>query len=266
LPVRRARPAPLAYGLVAFALAGCGGGSDGEDDAATTAGQPAPVAPISEEVAKFEDAVKSLNCDDAVDVVHPVVLSDPEHPDSHENCASAINALRAERGVEVLDSQELGTGAVVDTRFRGNDETLLWALDASGRFKYTASYITRESQVGTEPDPETDFQGVADDFVAALRDEDCKAAFALLAASGRLGYGSEKTFCDKFADTFTKQAEGLSSRLQADPEATAELLEATRDIAVFGLATEPAGYRTLFLATPGTAGDPVVVDLLPTER
>ena len=259
--------------MVAIVLAGCGG-DDGDDSTAnattsttsTTAAVPEAEQPIADQIPIFEHALDSLDCDDALEVVHPVLFADPEHPTSPANCDAALDPLRAERGVEILDSEELGTGAVVDTKFRGNDETVIFALDDSGRFKYTANYITRDAQVGTEPDPEVDFQGVADAFVDALRAGDCHAAHGLLADVSRLGYASEQQFCNRFEKTYTSTPEGLGSRLQDDPTAKPALLDATRDIAIFGLATEPAGYRTLILVTPGTGADPVVLDLLPTER
>ena len=262
------RPAFAAI-VVAIALASCGGDEESGDTSTspeTTAEAPEATQPLSEQVANFEQALDSLDCEDAIEVVHPVVLKDPDDPSSPVNCHKAVNAIRAEKGVLVFDSQELGTGGILDTKFRGNNETLVWALDASGRFKYTASYISRDAQVGTEPDPDVDFQGVADDFVDALRAGDCKAAYPLLAQGTRLQYGSEKTFCDLFEANYTDQPEGLGSRLQEDPEAAPVLLDATSDIAVFGLSTEPAGYRTMVLATPGTGADPLVVDVLPTER
>ena len=251
---------------VSLAVAGCGGGDSGGGDEVTTADHPEPSEPLADQLPRFEQALDSLDCDDAIEVVHPVQFEDPANPSSPANCRQAVDVIRPEQGAEIIDSEELGTGGIVDTKFRGNDETTIWALDASARFKYTANYIVRDPQVGTEADPDTNFQGVADAYVKAMRDGDCHAAHPLLAGASRLGYGSEKTFCKLFDDNYTKTPQGLSSRLQADPEATPILLDATEAVAMFGLSTEPAGYRTLVLVTTGPGGDVLVDDVLPTER
>jgi hypothetical protein len=270
---RRRRHALLAAAIVAAGalLAGCGGGDESTRAASATtstteqAATPPPVQPLSEQVAAFERAVKDPSCAAAIDLVHPVLLPDPEHPESKANCGDATYPLRAERGVEVVDSAELGTGAVVDTRLDGNRESLIWALDPSGRYKWTGAFIGSD-QVGTSPVTTAVFDRVAAEFVKGLRDEDCDAVYALLESGSRLGYGSRDTFCSKFADTYVATPEGLGSRLQADPEAEPQLLGATEDLAFYGIATRPSGYRTLVLGIHRSDQDPIVIDVLPAER
>jgi hypothetical protein len=82
----------------------------------------------------------------------------------------------------------------------------------------------------------------------------------------RLSQDGERAFCDGFDASFTVAPEGLSARLQEDSEAKPELLGRTEGLAVFGLATAPAGYRTLLVGVPRPGDAPVVIDVVPAER
>ena len=261
--MRLARLPLSAAWLVVFALAGCGG--EDEDGATVTiAKQPEPAAPLSEQLTTFERAVAKPHCGLAVQVIHPVLFTDPEHPDSFRNCEDAQFPVRAEAGVTVTDSAEYGTGALVDTELDGNKESLIWALDASGRFKWTGAFV-RATQVGTDPDSESDFEDQAVAFVDALRDGDCTAAHATIDKGSRLDYGDEATFCKKFADTFESPG-GLAERLRDDPDAVPVPLGATREVAFYGLSTEPTGYRTLIVGVSDPNHEPRVLDVVPVER
>ena len=255
--------------LIAVAFAGCGGDdSDSESVGSTTAerpGPPEPTEPLAEQIPVFERAVAHPDCDLALEVIHPVTLTNPEKPSSRSNCDAALDPIRLEQGVKVVGDEELGTGAVVDTVLDGRRESLIWALDESGRFKWTGAFILT-LKPGAGVGSEDEYRETADAFVQAVRDEDCHATFATFAADTRLAEGDERAFCKSFDGTFTASPEGLASRLQEDPDAEPELLGTTPDLAVFGLATAPAGYRTLVVGVPLPGEAPVVIDVIPTER
>jgi hypothetical protein len=269
LTVSRSQAAALAVATVVFVLAGCGGGDESSTTSSagsttTAADVTEPSQPLSDQIPLFERAAASGDCDDQLEVVHPVQLADPEHPASPRNCEGA-NVMRFEKGVEVTDSQEFGTGAIVDTVVKDRQEALLWALDASGRFKWPGAFI-HKLQVGTEARDPTRFAKPAQEFVDALRDGDCHAAYALLAQPSRLAQNDEDGFCQVFKPNFETAPEGLAVRLRKDPGAQPELLGATRDVAFFALATEPAGYRTMIVGVPSPGDAPLVIDVVPVER
>jgi hypothetical protein len=61
--------------------------------------------------------------------------------------------------------------------------------------------------------------------------------------------------------------EGLGARLQADRAAEPVDLGGTRDVHFFGLATEPAGYRTIVVSGVDQGGfSPLIYDVLPVTR
>jgi hypothetical protein len=269
LPARlRGRPWIVTI-LAATLLAGCGGDDSGSTSAdATTADRlsaPEPEQALSKRVQPFETAVADPSCEAAVELIHPVSLPDPDDPTSRSNCGDALYLLRAEAGVKVIGSEELGTGGVVDTTLDGSDESLIWALDGTGRFKWTGAYVATPT-AGKELATEAQFQQTADAFTQAVRDEDCHAVFTTFAEVSRLSQDGERAFCDGFDASFTVAPEGLSARLQKDSEAKPELLGRTEGLAVFGLATAPAGYRTLLVGVPRPGDAPVVIDVVPAER
>ena len=61
-------------------------------------------------------------------------------------------------------SEQIGTGGVVSTTLRGSAEDLIWALDESGRFKWTGSFIGTPTP-GKELATEDEFQAAADSFI-----------------------------------------------------------------------------------------------------
>lgn len=118
-----------------------------------------------------------------------MLFSKPDQPTSTKSCSDALGPIKAERGAKVTESEEYGTGAVVDTVFEG-------------------------------------FEKVAVAWVEAIRSENCKAAYVLFVPGGRFGSAGETGFCDNFDANFTDQPEGLGSRLQKDPDAEPEPLGA----------------------------------------
>jgi hypothetical protein len=245
-----------------MALAGCGSSSEGDSDGT---GIPEPSQPIAEQVPVFERAASQFDCQDALGVVHPALLPEPGAGASQENCRDARSRLRTVEGFRAGESAEYGTGAVVDGEADGSTVSLIFALDDSGQFKWISGTHAR-SEVGTEPARQISFDPAPAALLEALRADDCRAAFATIAPETRLSYGGEKEFCAKFEDTFTSGPEGFGSRLQADPDAKPVFLGATRDEAFYGVATQPAGYRTLIVNGAAKGDQPTVYDVVPAER
>jgi hypothetical protein len=250
---------------MAIALTGCGGSSESGSSQGDSSGVPEPAQSISAQIPVFERAASRFDCEDALKVVHPVLLPKPEGGPSDANCKDALYRLRLAQGFRAADSAEYGTAAVVDGEANGGTLSLIFALDDKGEFKWIAGSHTRR-EVGTEPPGQVHFEPAVAALVRALRAEDCRATFATIAADSRISYGGQKGFCDKFEDTFMVSPDGFGSRLQADPEAEPVLMGATRDQAFYGVATEPAGYRTVIVNGAVKGDDATVYDVIPAER
>lgn len=152
---------------------------------------------------------------------------------------------------------------MIDGKVDGTPTALPMALDESGRFKYLSLTNVRP-QVGTVLPQNADYVVTAGALVDSLRAGNCKATYALLQPGTRLDYGNIKTFCRKFDENFLTKPAGFAARLQADPEAKPVELGATRDLAFFGVATDPAGYRTIVVGSAGN--DSKVYDVVPATR
>lgn len=255
----------LPLSLAVVAISGCGGESEPATDASTTAdaeaSAPEPAEPIADRIPAMEQAIESGDCADALEILHPQLLDDPEGGASKANCRNAAFYIEQLADFRAGESEEIGTAAVIDAT--GNDQSsLIWALDEDGSFKWTGSFF-QSRQAGTEAPAELDFEENALALVAALREDDCKAAYKAITPDSRLDVGSEKEFCDQYEETFTATPEGLGSRLQADPEAEPVLLGTTHDGAYFALATSPSGYRTIIVS--GTQSSLGVSDLVRAE-
>ena len=249
-------------GIAALASSCGGDGGDTSTSASAGGGETAaqPSQPIAERVGDLERATSTLDCEDALAVVHPVVLPDPHGGQTKDNCAAAVSTVRRIEGFEPIDSQDFGSAALVDAQVGGQKQSLYWVLDDGGDLKWIGVALVGR-QIGTHPRQGIDYDTAVDAFVQALRDEDCRAAFAQLAPGSRVSYGSQKAFCSKFDDTFTADSESFGTVLQKDPEAQPVKLGGTIDTAFYGVSTKPDGYRTLILNP--VKGQAKVYDVIP---
>jgi hypothetical protein len=253
----------FAAGAVAIAAGGCGGG-DSEQATASSTPALAPAQPITELISAIEQFGPHGDCEQAVKLINRVDLPELEGGPSARNCQAIQGTLDVLHRFEPGDSAEFGTGALIDGTLGGKEIALTAALDQTKHFKLTG-ITERSAQIDTEPAPEVNFEAPVAGLVKALRDDDCTAAHASFATISRLAYADLEQFCSVFEDNFMADPSGLGARLQADPTAEPVDLGGTRNAHFFGLATSPAGYRTIFVGTVG-GGDPFVLDVFPVER
>jgi hypothetical protein len=274
-----ARKTWIVVGVVA--LAGCGGSSDDQTPSTTAAATaststtstttstasstvPEAAQPVTELVGQIERLTTPGDCAQTVKLIHPADLIEPEGGPSAANCQAIQSLVNGLPSFKPSDSVEYGTGALIEGVSAGNPIVLEAALDQTKNFKLTGG-STRAPQIDTEAPPDVDFEAPAAAFVKALRDDDCKSAHAAIAPISRLADANLKQFCSAFEGNFTADPSGLGARLKADPNAELVDLGGTRNTHFFALATNPAGYRTIFVGTV-EHGEPLVLDVLPVER
>jgi hypothetical protein len=244
-------------------VAGCGD-EGGSTTTSTTSSAPDAAQPVTELVSAIEQFGPHGDCEQAVKLINRFDLPEPEGGPSARNCQAIQGTLDVLHRFEPGDSAEFGTGAVIDGTLDSKNIALTAALDDTKHFTLTG-ITEKRAQIDTEPAPEVNFEAPVAALVRALRDDDCTSAHASFATISRLAYASLKQFCSVFEDNFMTDPSGLGARLQADPTAEPEDLGGTRDTHFFGLATSPAGYRTIFVGTVG-GGDPFVLDVFPVDR
>jgi hypothetical protein len=252
---------------MAVAVAGCGdeaSSTSRNTTSSATSSAPDAAQPVTELVSAIEQFGAQGDCGQAVKLINPVDLPEPEGGPSARNCQAIQGTLDFLHRFDPGDSAEFGTAALIDGTVGGKQVALPAALDQTKRFKLTG-INEKKAQIGTEAAPEINFEAPAAALVKALRDDDCTAAHASFATISRLAYANLKQFCSVFEDNFMTDPSDLGARLQADPAAKPVDLGGTRNAHFFGLATSPAGYRTIFVGTVG-GGDPFVLDVLPVER
>jgi hypothetical protein len=250
-------------GVAVTLLAGCGNGG-GSTTADETPSAPDAAQPVTELVSAIQQFGPQGDCEQAVELLNPVDLPEPDGGANARNCQAIQGTLDVLHRFEPGDSAEFGTGALIDGTVGGKAIALTAALDQTKHFTLTGIH-ERKPQIGTEAAPEVNFEAPAAAFVKALRDDDCTAAHASVATISRLAYANLKQFCSVFEENYMTDPSGLGARLQADRSAEPVDLGGTRNAHFFGLATNPAGYRTIFVGTVG-GGDPFVLDVIPVER
>jgi hypothetical protein len=265
--------------MSAIFLISCGGGSDASTTTTSavttqasstttpstdgTAGVPQPAEPITDLIPAIEGVTKKDDCAEVVELLNPVDLPDPEGGANATNCQAIGGVFGTLDGYTVSDTAEFGTAAVIDGTAPGvKFGTQTAALDQTGSFKLLGG-VTKGPQLGTEPKPGVDFEAPAAAFLQAVRDDDCKSAFPTISSISRLASDNLKQFCNAFEGYYGP--DGLGARLQADPAADLVDLGGTRNLHFYGLATEPAGYRTIVVGTT-QHGVPRISDIVPVER
>ena len=222
---------------------------------------PKAARPIAELVPAFERLGARGGCARAVALINRADLPDPLGGPNRRNCLALGKLLQRLDGFKATAEVEFGSAAIVDGTAGGKQLGLVTALDQAKRFKFTG-FAFPAKQLGTKPRAGIDFKAPAAAFVKALRDGDCKAAHAAVASASRLAYASEEQFCSLFKANFLAKSTGLGARLRADPGAHLVDLGATRNVRFFGLATAPAGYRTIIVGAVDKE-DAFVYDVLP---
>ena len=225
---------------------------------------PKAAQPVAELVPAIERLGPRSGCAQLLTLIHPANLLEPNAGPSARNCNSLRRLLGTLRGFKATDSAEFRTGAIVEGTIGRKKVAFLAALDQAKKFKLIGISVPR-GQVGTKSQPGVDFKAPAAAFVEALRAGDCHAAYAALAPFSRLHYANEKQFCSVFEANYMARPAGLGARLRADAGAALVDLGGTRDAHFFGLATAPAGYRTIVTGKLAN-GDARVTETSPVER
>jgi len=250
----------LLVSILVAALAGCGGNSDaGKTQSVPQAAQ--PVAKLFAQLGRFGT---HSNCKDLVKLIHASDLIEPDGGANVKNCTAIRQFGNTLAGFKASRSAEFGTAALIDGDASGKPIALAAALDQDKSFKLLGALFLRQ-QIGTNPRPGVDFKAPAAAFVKALRAGDCRAAHAAISPISRLAYGNAKQFCSLFKQNYLNDPAALGARLRADRAADLTDLGGTRNVHFYGLATKPAGYRTIVVGTVA-GGKPLVSDVVPVER
>jgi hypothetical protein len=189
-------------------FAGCGGDDDPPTTTTTSsttpseeagvAPQPEPATPIADVLPEINAALASGDdCEAWIALAHAQTRQegDPEAPPTKEECASAEPLLADLEGMEFTESEEFGTGAIIqgeatEALAKVPDEvvTMSWILD-NGEWAHQQSIFIGDPQIGEEP--AGDALPVAQEFVDAVRNEDCDAMEPILDPNGQLAFGAQ---------------------------------------------------------------------------
>lgn len=240
----------LGASMVLFLLAGCGGGGDDSTTAekatsgtGSSTNAPAARETVKQFAARFEDAAAAAAGGDCKTVESFNSLNLVTLP-----CGGKDGKAYAD--LEVTGTASFGTGGVVDfTDAEAPDgATLLIGLDQSGRYGVMASLVSGKEEVGTKPGQPAVSDKAVNNFVRAVRTEDCDAYF-----------DQAFTFTqDKAKECKEEFASSTPDELAADPGANPTRLGGAAGFVFYRLATKPDGYRTI-VTLPGSSPSEVVV-------
>jgi hypothetical protein len=243
--------------LVALVGAGCGGDDEEEPDrpAADLAAQPEPTEPLAETVERFNDAIGTIECEAYASFQLSITRENPEPgaAPSKRECQSFEDPMGQLEGVVLEESAEFGTGGLAEgPRPEGVDAApgfdnlvVFWMVDSDGQYRMFQFSTNDTDQIGSEP--VTDPLPVAEDFVQATRDRDCKAMAPLLNTGSPLyqeAEGDAQAAC-RLITGGQLFAPAVSET--PDPELTS--FGGTTDVAFVGVATGDE-YFTIVLGTP----------------
>lgn len=268
---RLGQPAPVLLTLVAgAALAACGGSDDAPAPPAQppgTVAQPAPNEPIASKVEPLDAAVASGSCERYV----PLVFSFAREgnrlgtPPAKSECRVAEQGvLRELRGTRFAGSAEFGTAALIEGQAEGSDatNTTVWVVDRDGELRI-AHAVTGQAQIGSEASPQEDPAQVAESFVSATLDDDCKAIDRLLNPGGRIVHDAERP---AVACKTVLNGVVFAPAIRKTPDARPVELGVTANLAFYGIATEDAYFTLLLSDADEPSGEVTVLDILPNTQ
>jgi hypothetical protein len=243
-----------------LALAGCGGGGDGDAGEKTTSDTRRPALPRprdSAEVAvrQLMAAVASGDCRRLFDTVlhstkRPTELARRHAPPTRDECAFLRTFARETRGFRPDGpTRAYGTAALAEGHNGRTPYAVVFVLDLDGRWK-TAVGSASYPQIGTRPAPGNRFDANVARFVRAARADDCREVFRLLSFDSEVHErtGSRPAaFCASLRRP-PQDPRSFFVRLKADPAAKPIPLGKTAEFAFYGLALKTGVYYTLFAA------------------
>jgi hypothetical protein len=237
--------------LLGTVVAGCGGGGDPESGPSA-----AEVAEPREDIAAYADrletALTSPDCEGLEKI------NDPELSGFPLPCPPRkAETKKAFAGFEVLGAASYGTGAVIDfTDGEAPDGAAYVLTLAEDRNWYIdTSPITEQLSVGTEIESKAGSAEVLDDFLDAIRDQDCEEFFRTSVTMSQ----DPQTACEEGLPLYDEVAAVLEASEGVEPV----LLGGNRGFAFYGLTTdEPErAYRTaIVVKTAEGANEPYLVD------
>jgi hypothetical protein len=255
----------------AVLIAGCGG--DDEDERRES---PKAKAPLSGELAGWNQAIASQKCDRYAPLALTATRSPqakPGGPPVADECRFYRQQLPQWKGIRLQKSDQLGTAGIAQgpgpKQGPYTNHTAIFILDWDGRYRFFSANAS-DAQIGTKPKSSTDFQATANAFVKAVRDKDCDRFLEHVLPGSSFFRGARN---DRDACKAVFGGKNLAPQLAADEEAKPEKLGETLDLGFFGIATKK-NYYTLVLTTKPTDGGPelqrkpeaLVLDYFPNHR
>jgi hypothetical protein len=244
-------PLIVAAFFVATALTACGGDSGGDESASDA---PTAAEPLSAAVDAFEQATASGDCEQLSSVVQSANLQGEPGSPTDADCKGldqTVTQIVPDFKAEKTEQYGETAGIAEGTDSAGDSVvTILLVDEADQKFKEVAAFPGADSQIGTTPKSDTDFDGAIEPWVDALRTGDCKAAFRYSNLNNVFvtqANQDEGKFCDTFTEG-TKTPDTLPSDLAADTSAAPVKLGETLDFAFYGLDAN-GRYRTVIVAT-----------------
>lgn len=253
--------------LTAVALAACGGDDSPEPGVVSA---PEPDQALEEHLERVNGALATGDCKTFVEESfsqgrnqprRSTELIEPGAPATKRDCApptkTTAKLMSALEGIEFTVTKESGPAAVsegtADVEFQGYGHWAQISLVDRDRQWRALSYFQVEPQ-DESPPRKADPGAVVDEFLTAVRADDCKDADAIFDPLGRLAGGSFKLADPNGAARACKTvvngalfAPSLKQTREAD--ARPEELLTTRDISIWGIPTKEA-YYAVFLGTP----------------
>lgn len=249
------------FAVLVLLVAGCGeGGKEAAIDQAPPPNPPRPAEAIDRTVPRFLQALESGDCARLFRYMphssqRPRRIRDT--PPSKEECAELERrAKQFPDGFEPMASRTFTTAAVVDGTAGEQEDTMLWALDRGGRWKFLLG-LPGDEQVGTEPRDAQEMRANVATWMQAVRDRDCAGIWrGFQRDSGfvtRRG-GDRRRLCEELPAGY--RTPGPLRAIAQNPSVRPAKLGETRNFGFYGLDFPDGRFVTLIAATELTSGEP----------
>lgn len=198
-------------------------------------GDPEPEVSLEERVAELAEAVSQKDCRTLVEISGTeLVLPEAQQQGYCDAVSTDFEGFDA----EAAEIDEWGTAAVIENESPGGSvisQPLL--LDGDETFRLTTVFQNQPA-VGTEPEPDAEFDQVAEQAVEAIREGDCEAIGSLYDPDA---FASVDDACSAFTSR-------LGTAAQEDAELAPEPLGSNAWFAAYALRSSQGGYYTMLVS------------------
>ena len=214
--------------------------------------------PIKKTAAALPDAIASKDCEqEAQYFLHSIARAsrNVSEPVPADECSDVLPYVAELEGLKIDRSKQFGTAAEIEGHIGKNEYVFVFAIDIDGAWRLIAYLPITKREIGSTP--LRGAKNAAENFIDAIRDEDCPAVWRSLNRESSYVLANpegEAQFCEGF-ETALNTPGGRPAEIATARDGDLISYGGSRTFAFFGVDL-PSGMFITILVAKNAVSDP----------